>query len=375
MSSVDVLPASQTEPFAPSRPSWACDFVINGRFLSQPVTGVQRYAQEIVVALDELLTRNHGACQVLAPSAASLVNYRSIEIARIGRTGGYLWEQSELPAYARKPILSLCNLGPLLTGEQVVCIHDVNVFREPASYSWIFRSAYKTLVPALARRAARIATVSRASLADLTQYLPLKSRDVAVIPNGHEHALRWRASRSSLAQSLNGRRPFVLLIGSVARHKNLELVLNQSEALEDLGLDIVVAGGTASIFAESAKLRRTSISWLGRVTDDDLAYLYSNALCLAFPSRSEGFGLPLAEAMALGCPVVSSDRTSMLEVCGDAALHASPDDPEAWFGHFSALLKSAQLCAELATRGRERVRRFSWTESARAYLNLWRYSI
>ena len=97
----------------------------------------------------------------------------------------------------------------------------------------------------------------------------------------------------------------MLLIGSVARHKNLELVLKQAAALDELGLDIVVAGGTASIFTGSAKLRRTSVFWLGRVTDDDLAYLYSNALCLAFPSRSEGFGLPLAEAMALGCPVVS----------------------------------------------------------------------
>ncbi len=357
------------------RPAWSCDFVVNGRFLCQPVTGVQRYAKEIVAALDGLLTQSNGKGQILTPTAASLAQYQSIEIAKVGHTKGYLWEQSELLAHARKPILSLCNVGPVLAKEQVVCIHDANIFREPGSYSWAFRSAYKALMPALARRAARIATVSRASASDLANYLPLKLADISVIPNGHEHALRWRATRSNLARSFNGRRSFVLLIGSLARHKNLDLVLKQSVALDALGLDIVVAGGTSSIFNGAAPLRRPSVSWLGRVSDDDLAFLYSNALCLAFPSRSEGFGLPLTEAMALGCPVVSSNSTSMLEVCGNAALHASPEDSDAWFAHFTALFRSTQLRSELAERGRQRVKRFSWTESARAYLNIWHDSL
>lgn len=355
----------------PDRASWDCPFVINGRFYTQSVTGVQRYAREITLALDAILARTKGRGTVLTPAQTSDVpSLQAIAVAPVGgRLTGQAWEQLALPGRARRPILSLCNTGPLLAGSQIVCLHDANVFTTPESYSASFRLFYKSLHPLLARRASRLTSVSKASRDQLARVLPVRA-PIEVVPNGHEHAFRWTAANSRLASLLTDGRPFVLLLGSRAKHKNAALVLQQAEALEALGVGLVVAGGSSGIFEQTSSVAQRNVLRLGVVSDDDLAWLYGRALCLAFPSRTEGFGLPIVEAMALGCPVVSSDQASMPEVCGSAALLASPDDPQAWQAHFEALVRSPSLRDDLRARGREQVRHFSWTASAQHYLDL-----
>jgi glycosyltransferase involved in cell wall biosynthesis len=106
------------------------------------------------------------------------------------------------------------------------------------------------------------------------------------------------------------------------------------------------------------------------VSDDDLAFLYRTALCLAFPSKTEGFGLPALEAMALGCPVVSSDAASLPEVCGDSALYASPADATNWLNALLTLHRDEALRRHMADEGRKRAMSFSWRTSAEKYLAL-----
>ena len=267
-------------------------------------------------------------------------------------------------------MLNLCNTGPALAEAQVVCLHDANVFVRPDSYSASFRVAYRSLLPLLARRAACVASVSQAAARQLASVLPISERDIAVLPNGHEHVFTWNPDASALAATFENERPFVLLIGSQARHKNAALILEQADNLDRLGLDLVVAGGGAGIFSAIRSMSGSNIRHLGLVTDDDLAFLYRKALCLAFPSWTEGFGLPIVEAMALGCPVVSSDRASMPEVCGDAALLAAPDNGRVFLDHFAALAQSGTLRDDLQGRGMEQVKKFSWTRSAEGYLGL-----
>jgi len=150
-----------------------------------------------------------------------------------------------------------------------------------------------------------------------------------------------------------------------------------AKAIDALGLDIVVVGERSSIFgdtepngAASAATDLANVTFLGRVSDDDLASLLRSALCLAFPSLTEGFGLPLVEAMAIGCPVVASDRPSLREVCGTAGLLASPTDPEAWLDRFRSLATSEDRQEECRQRGLEQVKRFSWSDSANIYASL-----
>jgi glycosyltransferase involved in cell wall biosynthesis len=373
------MPAASAASASPERlgydpvasAAWDCPFVINGRFYSQPTTGVQRYAREITLALDGLLRDANGRGLILAPdNAAAIAPLQTIDVQRVGPLDGHVWEQLVLPLRAEMPILNLCNTAPAATARQIVCMHDANVFIEPGSYSLAFRQVYHALLPWLARRATTLTSVSKASALQLAAHLPVAARDIVVLPNGHEHVFRWNAAASRLAGHVGARRPFVLLLGSRAKHKNAGLILDQADALDALGLDLVVAGGGAGIFSKAVLLDRPNVAMLGVVSDDDLAFLYSRAHCLAFPSLTEGFGLPIVEAMALGCPVIASDRASMPEVCGSAALLAAPDDVAAWHAHFVALTGSATLADDLRGRGREQVRRFSWTESARGYLEI-----
>jgi glycosyltransferase involved in cell wall biosynthesis len=345
-------------------------FAINGRFLVQPITGVQRYAREIVGALDVLLAGTDHDVTLIAPrDAAPDLDLRSIAAAPLGPGSGHAWEQAALPLRLDRRLLNLCNTAPALRRNDVVCIHDANVFCAPESYSWQFRRYYRTLHRWMARRDAVLTSVSRYSATNLAKFLDVPVSRIEVIPNGHEHALRWNAARSSLDADLL-RRPYVLLLASRARHKNIGLIVGLAAELDALGLDVKIAGGSARIFQPERWAQSPNVSNLGRVSDDDLARLMQNALCLAFPSLSEGFGLPLLEAMVCNCPIVASNASSIPEVCGDAALLADPHDGVQWLNFFIALTRSRTLPDELRGRGRERAKRFSWAASASRYLEI-----
>ena len=236
------------------------DFAINGRFFSQPVTGVQRYAREVVRAVDRLLYRSGRVGTVLAPKGDDVIPpMQSLQVRRFGPAGGHVWEQTVLPTRWRGPLINLCNTAPVVQGDQIVCMHDANVYRMPESYGRGFRMLYQVLQPMLVRRSARIATVSHDSARQLAQHLPLKATDVAVLPNGHEHVLSWRPEAATVFDAGPQHRPFVLLLGSRAKHKNAALVLNLADVLDEMGLDLLVAGSRAGIFASIGRSRpRTS---------------------------------------------------------------------------------------------------------------------
>jgi glycosyltransferase involved in cell wall biosynthesis len=351
-------------------------WIINGRFLGQPLTGVQRYAREILAGLDVLLSEDGApAAQVamrlaLPPQVKAAPPLASIDICRTSIGSGHAWDQFVLPFYARAGVLSLGNSGPLLARRHIVCIHDANTFILPDSYSRAFGSSYRTLLPLLGRRASRVATVSQFS-ADMLVKFGICSRDkIFVAPNGHEHVLRWDAKRARLPLLDTLKRPYVLLLGSAAKHKNIDIVLQQAQALDAAGIDLVVAGGTSRIFASDATaVRRANVHHAGFVDDDELAALYEGALCLVFPSKTEGFGIPPLEAMAKGCPVISSNAASLVEVGGEAVMYVDPDDGAGWREAIVGLSGNAALRASMSEKGRRRAGLFSWKRSAEIYLD------
>lgn len=353
-------------------------YAVNGRFLTQSPTGVQRYAFNVVRAMNNVLDEGEWL-PVIAPVGCPDPGFTRARLVTSGRFSGHAWEQMVLPRLCRGPLLNLCNTAPAFKADQIVCIHDANIFAAPESYSRVFRTVYAHLQPQLVRRSARITTVSHASARQLARYLPIRQSDIAVLPNGYEHALLWNPALATLAPQIVSAiqakgRQFVLALGSRAQHKNLGLLIKAAEALDSLKIDVVIAGGDAGIFAPGLLERRPNIHVAGRVSDDELAYLLKNALCLVFPSLTEGFGLPIVEAMALGCPVVASDCASMPEVCGSAALMASPFKIHEWIDHIDALKQSGLLAGELRDRGLEQVRNFSWSQTAEGYLDLLKHS-
>jgi glycosyltransferase involved in cell wall biosynthesis len=351
-------------------------WTINGRFLTQPMTGVQRYAHEIVSALDEILSqsadvaRNLDIRLVLPPRAERKVAFSAIDVRRTGFGAGHAWDQFVLPFYGRGGVLSLANFGPLIARPHIVCIHDANTFILPESYSRSFGLAYRMLLPLVGRQASRVATVSQFSADMLVKYGISRRDKIFIAPNGHEHALRWDAKRARLPFLATSKRPYVLLLGSNAKHKNIDIILKQAQALGESGIEIVVAGGVTKNFAANAtQVKRPNIHYVGFVDDDDLAALYEGALCLLFPSRTEGFGIPPLEAMAKGCPVISSNAASLVEVGGDACLYVAPDDGDRWRDTVIALASNEGLRTTLSERGKKRVALFSWRRSAQRYFD------
>ncbi|TCV68578.1 glycosyltransferase [Neorhizobium sp. S3-V5DH] len=350
----------------------SAEFAINGRFLTQTMTGVQRYAHNLVAAIDRLVTA--GEVVLLCPAGAADAGLQMSQ--KNGLLNGQAWEQFELPVQSHeKRLLNLCNTAPALKSDQILCIHDANIYAAPESYSRSFRLLYRSLQPILVRRSTRIATVSHAAARQLVRHLPISLGEIAVLPNGHEHALKWDPTRAKISSSRwasERRRPYVLALGSRARHKNLSLLTKIAPQLDDAGIDLLIAGGGDGVFQTQNLERRSNIHALGRVSDDDLAFLLDGALCLAFPSLAEGFGLPIIEAMARRCPVIASNCASMPEVCGDAALLASPYEPEEWVHHICELKASRTLREDLIGKGLEQVQRFSWEQTAKSYLELLR---
>jgi glycosyltransferase involved in cell wall biosynthesis len=350
--------------------SWA----INGRFLTQRMTGVQRYAYEIVAALDEIFSGQGGGRPemrlVLPPGATQAPGLSKIDVCQTKFGSGHIWDQFVLPWYGSFGVLSLGNFSPIFARNQIVCIHDVNTFIEPESYSRAFGLSYRTLLPLIGRRARRVATVSRFSADMLVKYGVCPREKIFIAPNGYEHALRWEAGRAKLPLLGELKRPYLLLLGSRAKHKNIHVILGQAQAFDEAGIDIVVVGAPSSIFSANAQgIQRSNIHYPGYVGDDDLAALYERALCLVFPSKTEGFGIPPLEAMARGCPVISSNAASLVEVGGDAVGYVDPDDGPGWRDAIIGLSANESLRATMAAKGRKQAALFSWRSSAQLYID------
>jgi glycosyltransferase involved in cell wall biosynthesis len=352
------------------RSIWA----INGRFMTQRMTGVQRYAHEIIVSLNESckdddVAKRLGFRLVVPPGANARPALSQIDVCQTKVASGHAWDQLVLPWYGPSGVLSLGNFGPVLARRHIVCIHDANTFIQPESYSRAFGLAYRTLLPLIGRRASRVASVSQFSAEMLVKYGICRREKIFIAPNGHEHALRWDAKRAEIPLLKVLKRPYVLLLGSSAKHKNVHVILEQARGLDAVGIDIVVVGATSSIFsAHALDYQGSNIHHVGSVGDDDLAALYEGALCLAFPSKTEGFGIPLLEAMARCCPVISSNAASLIEVGGNAVAYVAPTDGDGWRDAIIGLSRNEGRRASMISEGRKRATLFSWKSSAQIYL-------
>ncbi|ADI15958.1 glycosyltransferase family 4 protein [Truepera radiovictrix] len=334
---------------------------VNARFLTQPMTGVQRYAAEVA----RRLKRARPATRFLVPRNVlhtGLADELGAEVT--GRLTGHAWEQLELPFYTRGGgLLSLCNTGPLLKRRQVVTLHDAAAFAIPEAYALAFRSWYKVLFVGLGRAARGVLTDSHFSAAELQHYAHVPKHKLRVVYLGKEHLLQTPPDPAVLTRH-HLTRPFVLAVSSLSPHKNFGAVVRALEHLGETPFDTVIAGGISPrVHARTAQLP-ASIKHVGYVSDGELRALYEGASAFIHPALYEGFGLPPLEAMALGCPVIVSKAASLPEVCGDAALYFDPHDPSDLADKIRQLMQDAPLQARLRHEGPVQAARFSWERCA-----------
>ncbi|MEX0677390.1 MAG: glycosyltransferase family 1 protein [Pirellulales bacterium] len=330
---------------------------INGRFLSQRVTGVQRYAREV-------LARGSQLANVVAPR-------RTIRGVR-----GHLWEQSILPARVGRSLLwSPCNTGPLAVARQVVTIHDCAFYDQPEVFSRRFVAWYRWLVPKLAQRIRRIITISNYSRERLLEVCRVAPEKVVVIPQGVEGRFRplpvETVERTRAQLGLPPR--YVLFVGALVPRKNLGRLLEAWKTVSPSfpELSLVLAGGSNQVFREAGLNRLpASVVTAGYVADEHLPAVYGGAELFVFPSLYEGFGLPVLEAMACGVPVLTSNVTSLPEVAGDAALYVDPYRFESIAEGLQTLLSDRGLHDELARRGIARASAYTWDRTAAVTWNV-----
>ncbi len=334
---------------------------INLRCLGHRVTGVQRYVLGLLPYLEDRLA-------LVQPGAGS----QGIR--------GHLWEQFVLPRQARGRLLwSPANTGPLSVEHQVVTVHDAATLDHPEWFEGKFARWYRFMLPKLMRKARKVITVSEFSRQRLIEAGGVPAGDVVAIPNGVEDRLR-PVQGPALSEFLQRRglvRPYFLCVASLEPRKNLRRLFMAWEHCQPDGVELVIAGGAGRVFRDQGfdtSARGTRL--LGHVDDADLPCLYSGAQGFVFPSVYEGFGLPPLEAMACGCPVVTSHATSLPEVCGaefladqpgnsGAVFYFDPFDPQSIAASLTRLLGlSASQRQTMTENGQRRAAQFSWRRAA-----------
>jgi glycosyltransferase involved in cell wall biosynthesis len=349
----------------------------NGKFLAAAPTGVHRVAHELIASLDELLATDGGLANerrwsLIKPRDAN----RPIPLEVIEpRTAGLLtwqpWEQGELPFLAGRSLLvSLCNLAPIFH-PGLAMVHDAQVFLSPESYSAAFGAWYRFALPMIGRSARLILTVSDYSRSKLVEFGVAPFEKIEVIHNGADHLTRVRAEPAVIARLGLVAGAYVVGLANVQKHKNIRILMEAfgRPGLRDARL-VLVGGADATGFGRAGYPPPPNVTFAGGVSDGEMRALFEQAACLAFPSTTEGFGLPPLEAMSLGCPAVIAPRGALPEICGGAAVAAEPGDAGAWETAILAMLGSPGHRAHWSALGRIRAANFTWRKSAERLSNL-----
>lgn len=260
------------------------------------------------------------------------------------------------------------SLPALWPGRLVATLHDANHLALPENYSPAHTLYYRMIVGPRARRASALLTVSEFSREELGRYLRISPYRFQVIPNGVD--ARYQPPTVSEARSFRERHGlparYLAVVGNPKAHKNLALL---AKVAPHLPVPLVLLAGDTT--AHELGFPESTLA-LSELPEAEMPLFYGAATALLMPSRYEGFGLPVLEAMACGCPVLSANTTSLPEVAGEAAVLLPPDDAEAWREAVLRLLRDEAQRKSLVEKGRERAARYTWDDCARRTLAVYR---
>lgn len=347
---------------------------LNGKFLAQRTTGVQRFARGVVTAFDRSLqsTPCGQDVELLLPHGAALIDdLRVVRQRVIGKPGRSLtaWEQLDLPAHARGgTLICLSGSAPLLVSNCVPIIHDAAIWLYPQAYSRAFVAWYRLLFALRAMCSPLVLTVSESSARDLAPHLPRTA--YRIVPNSSEHITKRPSDTSVLNRLELTTGKFLLAVGSLNPTKNFSSLINAyvtSPLADQLPL-VIVGAINREVFSLGIIIEdHPNVRWAGPVPDTQLRALYEHALVFVFPSLYEGFGIPPLEAMLCGCPVVASNSSSIPEVCDDAAHYFDPLNPKDMLVAIQSVIKDDAHRNALIERGRQRANSFTWEKAAECF--------
>lgn len=354
-------------------------------------TGIGRYVRNLLTELAEAAERARASIPVrelvvFAPPryARSLSSLPRTRVVPVRDSYYSLYEQTgflKALLAERLDLLHFPNFNaPILYRRpSVVTVHDLTRFRFPGQRHRgpLRQLAYETVFRTAVQHARHVVAVSHFTKDRVLERFPAAASKISVVYQGVEERFFSPAGSGDddVLLGLGIRRPYVLYVGLWMRHKNLPRLVEAFTMLRASGYSgtLVVTGEGRSWDEDVAGLVERAgvaphIVLPGRVDDRALAALYRGADALAFPSLSEGFGLPPLEAMASGIPVVAARAGSLPEILGDAALFADPEKPAELAAALQLVISDAVVRAQLVRRGRERASGFSWRRTAQQTL-------
>lgn len=345
--------------------------------------GMRIHAQGLLSGLADLNPPEHIVLFVNQELASRLdVPFEVIEIGINGssRPVRYSYEQLALPLQIRRANVDVLHcpgyvvplFAPIPT---VVTIHDVNYEAIPETFSRVSRFVWGQLVPRSAASANAVITVSEFSRTEITNYLGTPSSKIDVIPNAPSPTLS--SSPPPLAEKdVNVDPPYLLYVSSTHPHKNHATLVR---ALAQLPADfsLVLVGPERSAHSNLRTLAQETgvgerVLMPGFVSDEVLAALYAHARLYVHPSRYEGFGMPVLEAMRYGTPVACADAASLPEICGNAAKYFDPESSTDIADTCQEVLNNENMRRTLIERGKSRASKYSWRKTAKHTLDVCR---
>jgi alpha-1,3-rhamnosyl/mannosyltransferase len=330
------------------------DVLVDADVLGRQRTGDETYVLNLLRALPQAAPDLRFAAVTRNPELVP-DGIEPIELAAGSQEWRMAWSLPRLLRRLRPRVAHFQHSLPLFAGgRSVLTVHDLSFEREPELMPRRDRFVFKRVVPRSTRRADRLIAVSERTKEDLADLYGIPEDEVAVIPHGVDPVF-------SPSERL-GEGGYLLVVGAVQRRKDPRAAV---DAGNELGIPVVLVGPEREP-ALARELRRLGAELRGYVDHEELARLYRDASALVVPSRYEGFGLPVLEAMASGTPVVAAPDPALVEVAGDAAVFADQGDLS------GAILHALDRRQALREAGFLRVTRFSWAGAAKRTADVYR---
>ncbi|MBQ9916846.1 MAG: glycosyltransferase family 4 protein [Microbacterium sp.] len=342
---------------------------INGRFLLASFGGVRRCAMEITQHLSQM----RSDIVLLVPPAAVDQVPEGVPYRVVGRTGGPLWEQLELPLWLRRHgsplLLNPANIAPVLYRHQVSVQHDIAPAMRPGDFTFLFRVQWQLSVRwGMLRRGQRMVTSSAASRREIAECFGVDPATIRVIHLGAD-TLPIPAARPSATDSA-----VIVAFGRHGAGKNARATIDALALIpDDAPISLEFLGDldpALEPYATEKGIAPGRIRWRGRVSDDELADAFGRASAFVWPSLHEGFGLPPLEAQRLGAPILASDIPINREILRDSARYFPATDAASLAALITEIAADPEARADLSRRSVANARDFTWRGTAERWNDL-----